>query len=279
MKSVTTIALLIICIGFTHAQNVGIGTNTPAYPLTVISQNNKGIVQKSGDVEVGFFTNAAGAFLQTWSAHPLYLSTSNGAAHLSILTNGSVGIGTGNPTTKLDINGLVRIRGGNPVAGDVLTSLDASGNAEWMTPGSNTKVLNVSFASFFPRNDNVGWIYSLYIGRRPATAIAGSIAFEAPLLLPAGSKPISVDWLFVDNDTKNFEFCVVYDDNYSSDPGNGIITPNGCISSNVANLTAQTLTKSYNHIMQNTPYFLRATVTDWPNNEQMIIKGARITYQ
>lgn len=42
----------------------------------------------------------------------------------------NVGIGSIVPTAKLDVDGLVRIRGGAPGAGKVLTS-DASGNATW----------------------------------------------------------------------------------------------------------------------------------------------------
>jgi hypothetical protein len=41
-----------------------------------------------------------------------------------------VGIGTNDPTTKLDINGQIRVRGGEPSIGKVLTS-DADGLATW----------------------------------------------------------------------------------------------------------------------------------------------------
>ncbi|MCC5923573.1 MAG: hypothetical protein JJT77_07290, partial [Crocinitomicaceae bacterium] len=46
---------------------------------------------------------------------------------------GNVGVGTPDPTAKLDIDGQIRIRGGAPGAGKVLTS-DANGTATWETP-------------------------------------------------------------------------------------------------------------------------------------------------
>jgi hypothetical protein len=53
----------------------------------------------------------------------------------TVLANGNVGIGTVAPTQKLDVNGQLRIRGGNPAAGSVLTS-DADGVASWQAPSA-----------------------------------------------------------------------------------------------------------------------------------------------
>ncbi len=49
---------------------------------------------------------------------------------------GNTGIGTLNPATKLEVAGQVKITGGNPGAGKILTS-DASGLATWQTPESS----------------------------------------------------------------------------------------------------------------------------------------------
>lgn len=45
--------------------------------------------------------------------------------------NNRLGVGTTSPAATLDVNGTVRIRGGNPGAGKVLTLVDPSGSAEW----------------------------------------------------------------------------------------------------------------------------------------------------
>jgi hypothetical protein len=51
---------------------------------------------------------------------------------LTILKNGNVGINLADPTQKLDINGQIRIRGGSPALGSILTS-DADGVGSWST--------------------------------------------------------------------------------------------------------------------------------------------------
>ncbi len=71
-----------------------------------------------------------------------YFPTSNGSYQLNIgneiyglnvnspTSEALIGIGTNAPTATLDVNGSLRIRGGSPGAGKVLTS-DANGNASW----------------------------------------------------------------------------------------------------------------------------------------------------
>lgn len=58
-----------------------------------------------------------------------------GTSGLSIDATGNVGIGTFSPSAPLDINGAIRIRGGSPGVGKVLTSTDGTGIATWETPG------------------------------------------------------------------------------------------------------------------------------------------------
>jgi len=60
-------------------------------------------------------------------------SAANRSNALTMLKNGNTGFGVDIPTQKLDIDGQVRIRGGAPGNGKVLTS-DANGVGSWQTP-------------------------------------------------------------------------------------------------------------------------------------------------
>jgi hypothetical protein len=74
------------------------------------------------------------------SKNPLHFGVSDtkGAGlsrQMTIDTDGNVGIGTITPTAKLEVAGVVKITGGLPGAGKVLTS-DATGLASWAAPSS-----------------------------------------------------------------------------------------------------------------------------------------------
>jgi hypothetical protein len=96
--------------------NVGIGTSNPASKLEVV-----------GNIEADGFTING---VPLGSSTDSYWSKSEENIYYNI---GNVGIGTTNPNTNLDINGQIRIRGGNPGNGKVLTS-DLEGIASWITP-------------------------------------------------------------------------------------------------------------------------------------------------
>lgn len=52
-----------------------------------------------------------------------------------LATTGAIGIGIQNPDNLFDVNGVLKIRGGNPGLNKVLTS-DASGVASWVSPAA-----------------------------------------------------------------------------------------------------------------------------------------------
>jgi hypothetical protein len=69
------------------------------------------------------------------STDPLFLigngsNSLNRSNALTLLKNGNLGLGTNTPSEKLEVNGQVKITGGTPGAGKVLTS-DAGGTASW----------------------------------------------------------------------------------------------------------------------------------------------------
>ena len=75
------------------------------------------------------------------SASDNFLSLSGGGGHnhhLSIMSDGEVGIGTTNPGAKLEVAGQIKITGGEPGAGKVLTS-DGDGLASWETAGGGSQ--------------------------------------------------------------------------------------------------------------------------------------------
>lgn len=144
-KNVIILALLLGTIS-AQAQKVGIGTKSPDYPFTVKdtlnSGNGMGMAQVSlnGLVALGTYVDNASAFIQTHTNNDLSFSTNNGSAQMLLQkSTGNLGISTINPSEKLEVNGNVKISGslklpgGSPAAGKVLTS-DASGNAAWAAP-------------------------------------------------------------------------------------------------------------------------------------------------
>jgi hypothetical protein len=66
---------------------------------------------------------------------------------------GNTGIGTQNPSAKLEINGQVKVTGGSPGTGKVLTS-DAAGLASWQTPELSPWLKNAS--NLYYNSGNVG---------------------------------------------------------------------------------------------------------------------------
>jgi hypothetical protein len=117
----------------TPSGNVGVGTSSPSAKLEVNGQVR--IVGGSPGAGKVLTSDASG--LASWQE-----STGGGGPdsdwavsgnNMYTMPSGNIGVGTSSPTTKLDVNGQMRVRGGSPGAGKVLTS-DASGLASWQEP-------------------------------------------------------------------------------------------------------------------------------------------------
>jgi len=141
-----------------NSGNVGIGTTAPGYKLDISGDVRWTGTLQGGSVpwarltsfpsacSSGQYVTAVGSTL-TCSVPPAGIGGSGTTNYLAKFTAGTtignsqiydngtnVGIGTASPSVKLEVVGQVKITGGSPGAGKVLTSLDASGLANWQTP-------------------------------------------------------------------------------------------------------------------------------------------------
>lgn len=136
-----------------NAGFVGVGTNNPNHPLHVHDAN-------STDASIQLTNSWSGSGLNDGLRIRMYneddVSISNREnGDLAIVTNsgaagavgvpmiwlkptGAIGIGTSAPTAQLEVAGQVKITGGSPGAGKVLTS-NADGLATWAPPASSSK--------------------------------------------------------------------------------------------------------------------------------------------
>lgn len=150
------------------AQNVGIGIANPTYPLTVAAPSGgRGIIQKSDDVELGFWTSSSAAFLQTWSNHPIQFATNNSAAQMVLSTSGTLGIGSG----VIDNAVLLHVLGKGRVLqlginssfdqGDLLTRLKVT-NGDAVFSSSNVKLQNGSRLGIGVEDFDLGYPLTLH---------------------------------------------------------------------------------------------------------------------
>jgi hypothetical protein len=115
--------------------NVGIGTASPAYPLDVNGDirtqgTGVGLILANGTTDKWeWVVPAADSSLRLWDFN-------SSLDRLVINSSGNIGIGTAAPGAKLEVAGQVKITGGTPGAGKVLTS-DAVGLASWVTPSAS----------------------------------------------------------------------------------------------------------------------------------------------
>lgn len=120
MKKLIIFFVLISTTNSINAQKVGIGTVSPAYPLTVVPNlNGTGIVQKSNTVDLAFVTNnTTGGLLKTTTNSHLsfnvndYFNIAEPVMFLSKDGNLGIGLQNGNslPAFYLDVKGRARIK-------------------------------------------------------------------------------------------------------------------------------------------------------------------------
>jgi len=139
------------------SNNIGIGTTSPKARLHVREEGTGGVdeIARFGSynsdlpsVIIGSESSAPGlGYLSLYRAEvslPKVRITASDTVS-TYFNSGNVGIGTTNPTEALDINGQVRIRGGSPAEGNVLTS-DANGVGTWQAAGGGNVNRVILFA-------------------------------------------------------------------------------------------------------------------------------------
>lgn len=116
--------------------NIGIGGVIPDYRLDI---NGRMRIQYDGATTGIWFdgtSQATRSFVGNVNDEYIGIYGSGGAGwnFTMNVANKNTGIGTSTPTATLDLNGTLRLRSDAPAKGSVLTSQDASGNAEWVNP-------------------------------------------------------------------------------------------------------------------------------------------------
>lgn len=144
--------------------NIGIGSDDPIQKLHVegdaVINNGKfkltgvngfggpqiifgGTPSENGDWSIEYREFATVKGLNFWKPWP---SANSGNAKFFIADNGKVGIATGNPLAKLDVNGNIRIADGTQGANKVLVS-NANGIAQWKNLSDITTASNGVYTS------------------------------------------------------------------------------------------------------------------------------------
>ncbi len=153
MKPTLKSRLLLLCIFLAISSGIFAQKDQIFLPLGLdgIQRSNRGIgigtdnpldnIHLKGNVF--FEMNEGGSILLIDSVQNIKMQLRAGfqirnSGVLTLSSNGYLGIGINDPTSQLDINGTIRIRGGLPGTGKILTS-DANGYAIWQDPpnGSN----------------------------------------------------------------------------------------------------------------------------------------------
>lgn len=166
--------------------NVGIGVTNPGAKLDILGNVRAGSATPNtmmgthatyGNTYSAWWKDGADYSMltdgtQTYLNAPaaagnIYLRTANSDKMFIRGSDGNVGIGNVNPGAKLEVTGQVKITGGSPAAGKVLTS-DAAGLASWVLPtivltGGTTNYItkwtsasNVGTSTMFDNGTNVG---------------------------------------------------------------------------------------------------------------------------
>jgi hypothetical protein len=139
MKHILAATTMVFFSLLLDAQNVGIGTSSPAYKLDVAGRLRIQNTAQSAGIWFDGTSAPTRSFIGTVNNDHVGIYGAGSSWQFVMNVNtGDVGIGTTAPTANLDVNGSIRLRGGAfpnlPKPGASLQALDESGNVEWQRP-------------------------------------------------------------------------------------------------------------------------------------------------
>lgn len=136
--------------------NVGIGTTSPGYKLTVAGNSYFGDTIYNGGGLISWTSGFGDGTTQTYYGNSLAFLTNSSSytARMFITSGGNVGIGTTSPTEKLDVSGNIRVRNNLSVYFDTTgassTNYIGITNDYWLTlvcGRGNTSSINLTNGS------------------------------------------------------------------------------------------------------------------------------------
>ena len=126
----------------TEQGNVGFGVSSPQEKLEIAGAikigNNIDLTPDNGTMRYTPTNGFEIRHANNWSAIKNFWNSTNGIDAFN-LNSGNVGIGTNTPGAKLEVAGQLKITGGAPGIGKVLTS-DANGLASWQIPNASNYI-------------------------------------------------------------------------------------------------------------------------------------------
>ncbi len=200
MKTILSLLILLSLHSFGQSVEINPSSGQTNGNLKV-NKDGIGLVHAngSGTISLGTYASASGAFIQTHTNHPLYFTTNNGSARLTLGTNGFFGIGTTTPQHPLtfpnQLGEKISLWGGNTNATNghygmgiqnSLFQIYSAGSADDIAFGhgrSAAFVENVRFKG----NGNVG------IGVNPAEKLHVNGTIRSTSLAGVGTRPVGTD--------------------------------------------------------------------------------------
>lgn len=197
-------------------QSITLTPNSNPSGTIKTNTNSAGFEHTDGTIRLQTYLNNSsaqylGGWIQTYTAHPLIFSTTNGLPQMFLNNNGNiilnpndgktgnVGIGiskTSTPAEKLEVNGNIRVLS---LAGIGVRNVYSDANGT-LTNATITKYFSAPYFSFVKISNDGN--EALYYGG-VAYLSSGTTPLYCPMYLPDGVKVLNARFYYKDNDITN----------------------------------------------------------------------------